>query len=76
MSSRPYKGFFIAVEVVPRSLGSLFLSPVVKVSAEGEGAAIATIFDTAYFRLNKDAEAYGFKLGEKWIDTRLDPSKS
>jgi hypothetical protein len=77
MSNTAHNGFHISVEVVQDSLGRPSPCALVKVSAAEEGGApLFTIFAAVEFKLDKDAEAYGFEMGKRWIDARLRPNPS
>jgi hypothetical protein len=75
MSSQPYKGFFISVEGIPYAAGTFLRCPLIKISAEEEGATVVMLFSTDEFRLEKDAEDYGFQIGERWIDAHLETAR-
>lgn len=74
MPIRPYKGFFISVEVIECPANELALIPVVRISLVEEGDGWTSLYSPVEFSTGNDAEFYGFRLGEKWIDERLAPS--
>ena len=72
MSGQRYRGFYIAVEGVKYAVGTPSQCPLIKITSESEAdGTVIMLFSTDEFRLEKDAEAYGFQMGARWIDTHL-----
>ena len=72
MSGQCYRGFYIAVEGVKYAVGTPSRCPLIKITSEKEGdGTVVMLFSTDEFRLEKDAEAYGFQTGARWIDIYL-----
>ena len=68
IAKRHYKGVIISVRVSAYSSDESLLTALVKLSLES--TIIATLDLSQGFLTNEDAEAYGFEMGQWWIDER------
>jgi hypothetical protein len=73
MEIRAYNGFVVLVRAIAPMPERLIRTSFVSISAQDNREHLASLYSTLEFPNDKDAEAYGFTMAEKWIHSRLPP---
>ena len=71
MSSSAYNGFFISARAVMDRPTLWSRTPMTTISITEGGDSIMGIYSTDAFSNDEDAEAYGIRMAEEWIDKNL-----
>ena len=69
MANRAYNGFTISVQAVLAPIGRV-RTALTKNSVDGDEVPVC-MYSTVEFDTEKDAEAHGLQMAEKWIDENL-----
>jgi hypothetical protein len=70
METRAYNGFVVLVRAIAPMPEKLIRTSFVSISAQDNREHLASLYSTLEFPNDKDAEAYGFTMAEKWIHSR------
>ena len=74
IAKQPYRGVIISVKVSVYAADESLVTALVKLSLES--TIIATLDLSQGFPTNEDVEAYGFEMGQWWIDERRERRRS
>ena len=70
METRAYNGFVVLVRAIAPMPERLIRTSFVSISAQDNREHLASLYSTLEFPNDKDAEAHGFTMAEKWIHSR------
>jgi hypothetical protein len=70
METKAYNGFVVLVRAIAPMPEKLIRTSFVSISAQDNREHLASLYSTLEFPNDKDAEAYGFTMAEKWIHSR------
>jgi pyruvoyl-dependent arginine decarboxylase (PvlArgDC) len=71
---RAYNGFVVVVRAVAPTPGKFTRTALVAISPTDKEEPVTSLYSTVEFPANEDAEAYGVKMAEEWIQSRYQVS--